>query len=203
MPTPLRFDMILTNGEPLRWDMGPEFRWDGDVPESLTNPPNNMSLPNVAVPFPPATRVAIADGIVVVKDLFPVLGPVSPEERKELQKVGPGRQPVITEAFTDAQAHPNTVPGTVNMTTWALLEAQYEGLDQSESLLASLLEQVRGVKAVVGDLRYKNVRKYYDYMDGNLDSLAGAISIHAKIAKLFEKQGPQPEGPPPVVPPGP
>ena len=32
---PLRYDMILPNGEPLRWDMGPEFVWDGDVPAHL------------------------------------------------------------------------------------------------------------------------------------------------------------------------
>ncbi len=35
MPSPLRYDMTLPNGEPLRWDMGPEFTWDGDVPSHL------------------------------------------------------------------------------------------------------------------------------------------------------------------------
>ena len=35
MANPLRYDMILPNGEPLRWDMGPEFVWDGDVPAHL------------------------------------------------------------------------------------------------------------------------------------------------------------------------
>ena len=32
---PLRYDMILPNGEPLRWDMGPQFVWNGDVPANL------------------------------------------------------------------------------------------------------------------------------------------------------------------------
>ena len=48
------------------------------------------------------------------------------------------------------------------------------------------------MKALAGDQRYKYTRKYYDYLDGNLDALAGAQAIHAKIAKLFEKQGSQP-----------
>lgn len=29
---PLRYNMILPDGEPLRWDMGPGFVWGGDVP---------------------------------------------------------------------------------------------------------------------------------------------------------------------------
>ena len=33
-PEPLRYDMILPNGQPLRWDMGPEYTWDGNVPAS-------------------------------------------------------------------------------------------------------------------------------------------------------------------------
>lgn len=196
MPVPLRLDMILPSGAPLRLDMGPEFRLDGNVPESLTQPSNPMSLPNVAIAFPQATRTAIADGINDVIQLFPVLDPVSPDDQKSLQKVAEGRQPYITEAFTDAKAHPGTVPGTVNMTTWGLLEEQFAGLDEAETLLEAWLERVRGIKAVVGDQRYKCVRKYYDYLGGNLDALAGGQTIHAKIAKLFEKQGPPPPAPP-------
>ena len=39
---PLRYDMILPDGQPLRFDMGLEFTWDGKVPEryyqNQTNP---------------------------------------------------------------------------------------------------------------------------------------------------------------------
>jgi hypothetical protein len=189
MAEPLRWDMTLPNGEKLRWDMGPEYRWDGSVPNSAY-PPNTMSLPNVAIAFPQTTRDDIKAAINSLKALFPVLAPVSPDDLSSLQTVAEGREPYIADAYQDAKDNPTTVPGTVNMTTWGLLEEQFAGLDDAETELLGLLELVQGVKAIAGDQRYKCTRKYYDYLGGNLDALAGAKVIHDKIAKLFAKQGP-------------
>lgn len=187
-PTPLRFDMVLPNGQPLRFDMGPEYRLDGMVPTSAY-PNTTMSLPNVAVPFPAQTLADILAGIKTVKDLFPVLKPVGPAERDKLQTIAAGREPYVTEAFADAKAEPATVPTTIDMADWALLEEQASALEKAESSIKSLLELVQGIKILAGDRRYKNVRRYYDYLGGNLDVLPGAQNIHAKISQLFAKQG--------------
>jgi len=190
-PIPLRWDMILLSGQPLRFDMDPEYTWDGMVPTSA-QPHTTMSLPNVAVPFPAQTLADILAGINTVKALFPVLTPVGPAERDKLQSIAAGREPYVAEAFADAKASPATVPSTIDMTAWGLVEEQYSALDKSESVLKSLLELMQGVKAVAGDVRYKNVRRYYDYMGGNLDVLPGAQNIHGKISQLFAKQGVKP-----------
>lgn len=183
MSEPARFD---TPG--LRFDM-PGLVWDG--PNPLTNTPltNPMSLPNVAVAFPQTKRDEIAAAVAALKMLFPVMGVVGPEERKKLQNVAEGREAIVGEAFTDAEANPATVPGTIDMGTWALVEEQFDGLDAAESLLVGLLDELRGVKAVAGDIRYSNVLRYRDYLESNVDVLPGAKPILDKIAVLFQKQG--------------
>jgi hypothetical protein len=150
---------------------------------------NTMSIPNTAIAFPQTARDSIAAKLAESKALFPVLVPVSPDERKGLQSIAEGREPYVAEAFTDAQANPKTVPGTVDMAAWALLEEQYEGLDEMESLFDGVLGLIRGVKAVCGDARYDKARRYYKYLQDNLDALPGAEGISAKLEKLFAKQG--------------
>jgi hypothetical protein len=148
-----------------------------------------MSIPNTAVAFPQATRDAITAKIEEAKALFPVLVPVSPDERKGLQSIAEGREPYVAESFTDAQANPKTVPTTIDIAEWALQEEQYDGLDEMESIFATGLELIRGVKAVCGDARYGKSRRYYKYMQDNLDALPGAESIYTKLEKLFAGQG--------------
>ena len=53
--------MILPNGEPLRFDMGPEFVWDGDVPESYLNPPKKMPQIRVNLGFANAADYVIEE----------------------------------------------------------------------------------------------------------------------------------------------
>jgi hypothetical protein len=148
-----------------------------------------MSIPNTAVAFPQTTRDSITTDIETAAGKFPVLVPVSPAERKGLQSIAEGREPYVAESFTDAQANPKTVPTTIDIAQWALLEEQYDGLDAMESLFVAKLELIRGVKAVCGDARYSNARRYYKYMQDNLDALPGAESIYTKLEKLFAGQG--------------
>ena len=94
-----------------------------------------MSTPNVAVAFPQTARDAITTKLNDAKLLFPVLATVANEDRKKLQVIAEGREPYVAGAASDAQANPGTVPGTVNVAEWLLLEEQHAGLSQMESLL--------------------------------------------------------------------
>ena len=148
-----------------------------------------MSTPNVAIAFPSATRDAITAKLNEAQALFPVVATVSTEERRKLSSIAEGREPYVADAYSDAKANPLTVPGTVNVTEWGLLEEQHAGLAQMESALMIQLELVQDTKALVADARYKKTRKYYDYLSGNLDVLPGAEPIHARIARLYAGQG--------------
>ncbi len=157
-----------------------------------------MSTPNVAVAFPQAVRDNITTKLNEAKALFPVLATVDNEDRKKLQVIGEGRQPYVQGAASDAQANPATVPGTVNVAEWLLLEEQHTGLAQMEAALLGLLEFVQDTKALVGSQRYDKARRYYKYLGDNLDVLPGADPIHERLSQLFAGQGnrstPPPEG---------
>ncbi len=139
--------------------------------------------------FPQTARDNITTKVNAGMALFPVLATVSDADRKKLSSIAGGREPYVADAYSDARANPATVPGTVNVTEWGLLEEQHAGLAQLESYLTVQLELVQDTKALVADARYTKTRKYYDYMGGNLDVLPGADPIYARIARLFAGQG--------------
>lgn len=148
-----------------------------------------MSTPNVAVAFPQTARTAITAKIDEAMALFPVLATVSNEQKKKLSSIAEGREPYVADAYSDGKANPQTVPGTVNVTEWGLLEEQHAGLSQLESYLTVQLELVQDTKALVADGRYDKTRRYYDYMGGNLDVLPGAEPIYDRISRLYAGQG--------------
>ena len=110
-------------------------------------------------------------------------------DRKKLQVIAEGREPYVVGAASDAQANPSTVPGTVNVPEWLLLEEQSAGLTQMESALVGLLEFIQDTKALVGSQRYDKCRRYYKYLGDNLDVLPGADPIHERLSQLFAGQG--------------
>lgn len=163
-----------------------------------------MSTPNVAVAFPQTVRDAITAKFNEAKALFPVLATVSNEDRKKLQVISEGRAPYVSGAASDAQANPGTVPPTVNVPEWLLLEEQHAGLTQMRSNLMVLMEFLDDTMALAGSQRYDKARRYYKYLGDNLDLLPGADPIHERLGQLFAGQGnrstPPPEGgtPPPA-----
>lgn len=148
-----------------------------------------MSPPNVAIAFPQTARDAISTKLNDTKALFPVLATVGNEERKKLQVIAEGREPYVAGAASDAQANPATVPGTVNVAEWLLLEEQHTGLTQMESAVLGVLELIQDTKALVGSQRYDKCRRYYKYLGDNRDVLAGADTIYDRLSRLFAAQG--------------
>ncbi len=148
-----------------------------------------MSNTNIAISFPETKTGEIVSKITETKALFPVLVPPSTGESKRLQTIAEGREPYVAEAFNDAAANPQTVPGTVTITEWSHLEEQGKALNEAESHLQNLLELVQATKAVVGDARYENARRYYKYLQDGADKLPGAQTIADKLGRLFNGQG--------------
>ncbi len=117
-PEPLRFDMTLPNGQPLRWDMGPEYTWDGNVPASayLTPPVNSMTTENrISAVLPAANLATILAHLQAARDLMPFLVNIAKADRNGIAKFGDKSQafddkiadyetqrPDLVPAFTDA-----------------------------------------------------------------------------------------------------
>ncbi len=148
-----------------------------------------MSLPKTAVAFPATLVDQILTKIEETKALHPVLEPVSPDDRRSLNSVAEGREPYVADAHSDGKGNPNTLPGTIKLAEWDLLEEQAEGLAKVEARLQGWLDLVQGIQAVNSDARYENARRYYKYLQDNLDKLPGAEAISTRLGRLFAAQG--------------
>jgi hypothetical protein len=146
--------MILPNGEPLRWDMGPEFRWDGDVPEHLYNQQNIMTQNLITLNISDADWTAIDAALTTLENtLAPKLADLDVEQRSELTKMGPKsetfcRQTLITgrqsaamlpaQTVTDLTAEEGDIAGVDKLRPrLARLTALKEKADDTEMALGS------------------------------------------------------------------
>lgn len=121
--------------------------------------------------------------------LTPFFSPLSTEEAKSLQNIAESREPYVAEAYFDAVSNPNTVPGTVDVPEWGLLEEHADGLNETHSHLKKLLALVEATKAHVNDARYEKSHRYYKYFQDGADKIASAQTIAEKLSTLFASQG--------------
>jgi hypothetical protein len=116
----LRFDMTLPNGEPLRFDMGPEYRLDGDVPASAyPQPQNPMSEDNrISAEISAANIATIIQKFGEIRALLPTLEQLDDDSLKRLLGIDQSTEldDIASEAIT---AHPEFKSAVVNATEYA------------------------------------------------------------------------------------
>lgn len=114
MPEPLRWDMTLPNGEPLRWDT-PGYVWDGDAPENLDPKPKTMTQDLITLDISDADWILIDAALETLETKFAAkLTDLTVEQRSELTKMGGKsetfcRQSLITGRQNAAMLPPQTV----------------------------------------------------------------------------------------------
>jgi|GEM_PF-1782844 len=142
MATPLRFDMTLPNGEPLRWNT-PGARWDGSVEDVLaalaqtTN--NNMSTQNLVSATLSAQAVTnITQAIATIRTNLPFLLNLNENQRKQLQNVTDATQGIVQSAITFVAQNPNALPGDFNQTEFNKDAALLVPFQQVAALITSL-----------------------------------------------------------------
>ena len=132
MATPLRFDMILPNGEPLRWDT-PGARWGGTVEEvmaAIAEKNKAMSNQNkVSAQLVAQTVTEILAAFATIKTKLPFLISLTDDERAHLPhstlhaltKSSGGAKSVKTGTTSSSRAHlhhwrnnpPSGIPGGI------------------------------------------------------------------------------------------
>ncbi len=76
--------MILPNGQPLRFDMGPEYRLDGNAPESAY-PTHTMTTDNrISATLSDADLAAILGHVSAIRALLPFVVNVPNDERNQI-----------------------------------------------------------------------------------------------------------------------
>lgn len=114
MAEPLRYGMTLPNGQPLRWNMGPQFVWGGNVPNNLY-PPYVMSDNNrLSITISDADKAAILAAIQTIRTKLPFLLTLSDSERGELLKLGDKSKGYDAKCAAYMASHPQFIPHGVD-----------------------------------------------------------------------------------------
>jgi hypothetical protein len=118
MATPLRFDMILPNGQPLRWDT-PGATWNGTVEQVMAaigqQNNTNMNTNKISAVLADADKTTALGHFTSLITLLTFLQTMTPEQKKGINNAANGRLPFTQQACQYAQQNPTVLPGNFNL----------------------------------------------------------------------------------------
>lgn len=164
---PLRFDMILPDGQPLRFDMGPEFTWDGKVPERYyQNQTNPMSQDLISADI--AQTLAdelVADFAAIRTKQAAFLKAYTAAEKSHFPKLGTGNMVFEAVVRTAADENPGKLSSDFPLPKWDQdrgFSAIYRGVvavsqkltsDMEDTLLAADSDSFDAANEAYADLK--------------------------------------------------
>ena len=196
-PIPLRYDMTLPNGEPLRFDMA-GMRYDGNVPPEYFPSTTTTSMPNnlISATLAATDLATILANLEANDALLPFLLSLSNEDRKKLFKAGAKRAGAIALAQVAITQFPQIFPGTMPPTELnkdivlrsAVMTLQAEYTARAAAMGDTLL-------ALNADCM-QHVREVYKYVKAAKDSVPGIRPIYEQMAVYFDRPDQPDEVPP-------
>ena len=142
--------MTLPNGQPLRWDMGPEYTWDGNVPESAY-PDTTMTTENrISAALSIADYTTILGHITAIRQLMPFLVSIPNEERNQIAKFGDKSKAFDDKIASYEQQRPDFVPGFCSVTEAGKDRALREQTQSIEAAISQLFDDISSTNLVLG-----------------------------------------------------
>lgn len=194
--------MILPNGQPLRWDMGPDFVWGGNVPEYLypTHPmPTQQNFANVTIADTANTSI-LTKLNAVRAELEAIATEIPADVADNLFRLADKRMMFDQLCDTNMHQFSNTKPAEIDLPLYDSDGDSLGKLTAYEVILTAMLARVRGAKALHGSDRMDADLTYFNYLKfGKRTGLANAAAIHDAIAPHYPvgRRG----NTPPVTPP--
>jgi hypothetical protein len=200
MATPLRYDMILPNGQPLRWDT-PGARWGGTVEEVMAaigqqNNNTTMSKNLISAALAAQAVTNITTAVATIRTNLPFLLNLTPAQRKSLSSITEASQGIVIATINFVAQHPEALPATFDVAEFNKDAALLAPLQQVASLIASLNTDTDDtLRALHGDLYSEFLDVYAlakagnrsgaydDYLNSVKSRFAKTPSAAAKAAK--------------------
>jgi len=194
--TPLRFDMILPNVQPLRWDT-PGARWDGTVEEVMAainqqNTNTTMSSQNLVSAALAAQAVTnITTAVATIRTNLPFLLNLNDAQRKSLRNTTEASQGIAQATINFVVQHSEALPGTFNLVEFNKDAALLAPFQQVASLIASLNTDTDDtLRALHSDI-YSETLDVYAY--AKTANRAGAYDDYINTVKTRFSTGPRPQ----------
>ena len=191
MATPLRFDMILPNGQPLRFDT-PGARFDGTVEEVMAaiNAQNHIMNNNNRITATLSTndQTAALAHYTGLQTLLPFMRAMTADEKKENNDAANGRLPFTQQACQSAQQHPEVFPGTFSLPAFVSTTALLTAFAAIYTADASNHEKVVDTFRIINADGYKEALKVYEYFKA-ANTNGDYNDVVANLGSYFEGQG--------------
>ncbi len=195
--------MILPNGQPLRWDMGPEFTWDGNVPASAyPNPPTLMTTENrISAALTDADLTAILGHLTAVRTLLPFLVNVPIAERNGIAKFGDKSQAFDEKCKDYEHQRPDLVPAFVSVPETDKDRALRDKMKTINGVLGQLADDGFCTELVLGgDLADSDKAFYAAVRLAAANGVPGAQAIYEDLKQRYPSVPRKPATPKPPTP---
>ena len=192
MATPLRFDMILPNGQPLRMDT-PGARWGGTVEEvmaaiALQNNKNMNNNNQITATIAPADQTAALAHYTGLQTLMPFMRAMNADEKKTINDAANGRLPFTQQACQYAQQHPEVIPGTFSLPAFAQTTAFLTAFLPIYNADASNHEKIVDTFRLANSDGYDEALKVYNYFKA-ANTNGDYNDVVAQLGSYFAGQG--------------
>jgi cytochrome bd-type quinol oxidase subunit 1 len=202
MATPLRFDMILPNGQPLRLDT-PGARLGGTVEEVMAaiNAQNNTNMNNnnrIIATIAPADQTAALAHYAGLQTLMPFMRAMTADEKKTINDAANGRLPFTQQACQYAQQHPEVLAGTFSLPAMIQTTAFLTAFVAIYNADASNHEKIVDTFRLANSDGYNEALKIYNYFKA-ANTNGDYNDVVANLGSYFKGQGKKKT--PPTTPP--
>lgn len=198
MPEPLRYDMTLPNGDPLRYDMGPEYVWGGNVPAHLYPQPPMPNDNRISATLTQADKDAIIAAVQTIRSKLPFLISLTQEERQELFKLG-DKSAAFDQKCADYMAsHPQFAPTyAINLTEVGKDRSLRTDVLDIWAHLGPLADDAQSTLMLIGhELMIANNIYYRTVREASKTGVPGAQAIYQELRERYPNNPTTPPAPP-------
>jgi len=197
----LRYDQILPNGKPLRWDM-PGMTWDGEVPASYY-PKKPMQQNDLSIVITQAAEEAILTKVAELDALLTAFAvSLTDEQRASYFKLGDGRMAFDQKCDNYMHQHPDLSPPGISLAEYDKDGVAIAALKRILAKVTPLETRITDTLIVAGADRMDADLSFYNYLDyASRTGAAGADDIRDDLRRSFpggRRRGPQPPATPPT-----
>ena len=153
MATPLRWNMTLPNGQPLRWGT-PGARWNGTVEAVMAaNTSNNIMANNynrISTVITDQTVTSIVAKIAELDALLSFCVPLSDDDRRGMPKLGPATTAFAGKASGYMGTHPEYISPLFPVAEATKDSTGFSQMDKFMPQLALLFRKAEGTQMLLG-----------------------------------------------------
>ena len=208
-PTPprpkLRWNQKLPDGQPLCYNMGPEFKWNGSVPERYyptTVMKTDTNRIELVITTEQDTAIKETLGNLRTQITEILTQSLDKEQRRKLFKLGPERLAFDTKNDEVMHQRPDLRSPLVNLVAYDKDGAAMKTVSAWDTLLAGTAQRITDTLILLGADRMQADLSNYHYIEFLAhQGTAGAPEIYSTLQELYPSRHTASPQPPPATPP--